>query len=159
MKFPDVLTIRVIDKTTRKALSGVAFVLVLKAVKNDYYIGPKITDVEGLCSFSRESCEQSIATAQKMFIMDYSGSLLDCSPIAELRMHSPEHIQAMIRQYESNPGFWGLPFRNPDVMFEQLHKVSNEMFEPFHVFVSEDEIRAFPEVHIELRRRDPAPFC
>jgi hypothetical protein len=152
MKFPDILSILVVERGTQKGVPNVAFVLILKAFKNDYYIGPTITDDDGTCTFSRAACEDAISTAQSMFIMDYSGSLLDCKPLAELRMHSPEHIANMIRQFRSNPSFWGTPFKNPQEFFRSLEKTVNNAFKPFHTVIAENEILARPELKIELDR-------
>jgi len=152
MKFPDVLSIRVAECGTQLPVPNAAFVLILKGLKNDYYIGPTITDDNGTCSFTRAGCEEAISIAQSMFIMDYSGTLLDCKPVAELRMHSPEHIASMIRQFRSNPEFWGTPFKNPQEFFHALEKTTNYAFEPFHTVVTESEMRVHPEVKIELVR-------
>lgn len=152
MKFPDVLSIRVGERSAPEPVANVAFVLILKGLKNDYYIGPTITDDKGTCSFSRTECEDAISAAQSMFVMDYAGSLLDCKPTAELRLHSSEHIINMIRQFRSNPGFWGMPFKDPEGVFRALEKTANAAFEPFHTVVAESEMLANPELDIELVR-------
>jgi hypothetical protein len=153
MRFPDVFSMRVTEGRTKQVVANVAFVLILKGLKNDYYIGPTITDYSGVCSFTRHGCEEAISFAQSMFIMDYSGTLPDCKPVAELRLHSPEHISNMLKQFKMNPEFWGQPFENPQEYFRALGKAENDAFEPFHTFISDDEMLARPSMEVQLTRR------
>ncbi len=155
MKFPSILSLRITEFGTQRVVPNVAFVLILKGLKNDYYIGPTITDDSGCCSFTRGGCEEAISIAQSMFLMDYSGTLQDCKPVAELRLHSPEHILNMLKQFKTNPKFWGQPFKNPQAYFRALSDTENHAFEPFHTFISDEEMLARPNMQIELTRRLP----
>lgn len=154
MKFPDALLISAVERDTQAAVPNVALVLILKALKNDYYVGPAITDEAGLCRFTRADCEEAISIAQKMFVMDYSGSLLDCKPVVEVRLHTPEQIANMIRQFKSNPEFWGTPFNNPHEFFVRLEKAANKEFAAFQMAATEEEILSNPELKIDLVRKD-----
>src|ERR1700674_2557290 len=108
MKFPDTLTILARDRDTGQPVRDVAIVLVLFAVrKNDYYVGPVITDENGQVRFTRAECESAIKRAQEMFIMDYHGDLASCRPVIEVSLHPPERIKGMRQQFESAPDFWG----------------------------------------------------
>jgi hypothetical protein len=154
LNFPDEVTITAFDLDTRCEISGVAFVLVLRAQKkNDYFIGPIITDRRGQATLTKDACERAIARAQEMFVMDYVGDLLSCMPVADLRLHSPENIATMISQYEAAPKFWGSAFDNPQELFSTLRSVRNSLFEPFHLAVAEDDILKRPAVSCFLRRK------
>jgi hypothetical protein len=154
LKFPDKVTVTAFDSGTGREIAEVAFVLWLKAQKkNDYFVGPIITDRHGQAIFTRDACERSIARAQEMFIMDYAGDLLSCKPTADLRLHTPENISTMINQYEAVPSFWGGAFDNPQELFRALRSVRNSLFEPFHLAVEENDILEHPAVSCFLRRK------
>jgi hypothetical protein len=153
LKFPDKLIINAIDADTDSEISGVAFVLWLKAEKkNDYFVGPVITNSQGQAMFTRSACERSIARAQEMFLMDYTGDLNSCKPTADLQLHPPANISAMISQYEGAPSFWGNAFDDPQELFRELRTVRNSLFEPFQLAVKEADILERPTVSCLLRR-------
>ena len=143
-----------IDSDTGKAIPNVALVLVLRArKKNDYSVGPIITDEFGRSEFGTEACERAIERAQKMFVMDYVGDLESCNSEAEIRLHPPENIARMISQYLAAPGFWGNAFDNPRELFSALRSIRNSHFEPFHLTVTERELLDHPEILCCLKRR------
>jgi hypothetical protein len=154
LKFPDKVTLTAFDVETGREVPEVAFVLVLRSrQKNDYFVGPIITDRCGKASFTRGACERAIARAQEMFVMDYSGDLLSCKPMADLRLHSPESIATMISQYETAPTFWGGAFDDPQELFPALRSARNALFEPLHLTLAENDILVHPEVVCSLRRK------
>jgi hypothetical protein len=154
LKFPDRLTISALDAETRREVPEVAFVLVLRArQKNDYFVGPVITDRFGKAVLSRGACERAIARAQEMFVMDYARDLLSCKPMADLRLHSPQGIATMISQYEAAPDFWGKAFDDPQEVFPALRSAANALFEPLHLTLEENNILDHPEVVCFLRRK------
>jgi hypothetical protein len=154
MNFPDCLRIRVVETVTRTAISNVALTLRLKAPqKNDYFIGPLVTDESGMIEVLRTECLRTIETDQRMFVMDYSGDLASCGPLMELSLHSPEEIARMIRQFEQMPSFWGAGFIEPDKLFSALRTVDNAMFLPAHIFLHEDELLQSTEIEFNLQRR------
>jgi hypothetical protein len=154
MKFPDVLTVQALDGDTSATVSDVAIVLFLTTLrKNRYCVGPKITDIAGRAKFSRSDCEQAIASAQKMFLMDYVGDLSSCAPVAEIRLHPADRVAVMIRNYESHPEFWGLPFEDAPALFEALKKVDNSAFASGETTFRDSEILSNPNISIILKRR------
>jgi hypothetical protein len=157
LNFPDKVTVTAIDAETGSEIAGVAFVLWLKARrKNDYFVGPAITELHGQAEFTRDACERSIVRAQEMFLMDYTGDLASCGPTAELQLHPPERIAGMIRQYEAMPQFWGIAFDNPQELFRDLRRARNSLFEPFQLVVEERNILQRPAVTCFLRRKPGA---
>lgn len=154
MKFPEQVTLTAFDVETGREIPEIAFVLVLRArQKNDYFVGPVITDRSGKASFTRGACERAIARAQEMFVMDYAGDLLSCKPVADLRLHSPENIATMISQYETAPNFWGKAFDDPQSMFPALQSARNALFEPLNLTLQENDIIEHPEVLCFLKRK------
>ena len=154
MNFPEILTVTALEYETRTPVQGVALILMLFAVrKNNYDVGPFITDVKGQVRIARRDCEWHIRNSQELFIMDYIDSLEQCKPKFEIRLHLPEHVEGMIRQYHSAPDLWGQAFPNPDQLFLALENVKNRAFEPASVMISDQEVVRNPEVTIYLRRR------
>ena len=154
MKFPDALTVTAIDLATGEPVPQVALLLELNAErKNNYSVGPAITDNNGQVRFTRAACENAIAKAQEMFVMDYAGDLRSCGPAAEIRLHSPESIATMIHNYENSPKFWGSGFDAPEELFEGLRKARNSLFEPPTFAIREDDILERPAVNLYLRKR------
>lgn len=153
MKLPNVLSISARDSERKMPIPNLAFVMVLKSLKNDYYIGPALTGTNGVCVFTRHDCERSISAAQNMFVMDYSGDLSDCKPPIEVRLHYPENINTMIRQYRTSPEFWGMPFDNPTELFQSLETAANGLYEPFQKFYSEEELFRNADLEVRVLRK------
>jgi hypothetical protein len=152
--FPDSLTVTAIDISTGNPLPEIALVLELKARrKNNYLVGPIITDDAGNAKFTRRGCEDSIANDQRMFVMDYSGDLSLCGQVAEIQLHPPDYITTMIHNFESHPEFWGSRFGSPEELFARLRNVKNSSFEPAKLKVTEFEIAENPAIRFPLRRK------
>jgi len=153
MIFPDTLVVQAIDVDTGSPVANVALVLMLRAPKkNDYRVGPVITDDAGHAKFTRAQCERTIARAQEMFVMDYFGDLSSCAPTAQVRVHFPEHVTRMIEQYDKSPQFWGRAFDDAPALFRGLRTVRNADFESAQVTFRDSEIAARPEISIMLKR-------
>ncbi|HJX85016.1 MAG TPA: hypothetical protein VJ723_11785 [Candidatus Angelobacter sp.] len=151
MRFPDKLTVVAQDRDTRLPAKGVAIVLVLFAKrKNDYYVGPLITNEKGLVEFTRADCEFAIERAQEMFLMDYHGDPESCRPVIEVNLHLPERIEGMRQQYEAAPDFWGRGFRDPKDLFAELQKSRNSEFEPAKITATEEQILTNPQLVLPL---------
>jgi hypothetical protein len=154
MRFPEKLTVFAQDPDTRLPVKGVAIVLVLFAKrKNDYYVGPLVTDEKGQVEFTRADCEFAIRRAQEMFLMDYHGDLESCRPVIEVSLHPPERIEGMRRQYESAPDFWGRGFRDPKNLFANLQQARNSEFEPTKITATEEQILSNPQLILPLVKK------
>lgn len=141
MKFPDKLTVVARDRDTRMSVEGVAIVLVLFAQeKNNYSVGPLISNRNGEVHFTREECEFAIKKAREMFVMDYYGDLESCRPMIEVSLHPAERIEKMRQQYEELPTFWGRAFHNADRLFAELREVSNAKYEPARITAAESQL-------------------
>ncbi len=76
MRFPDMLTVVARSRDTGLPAEGIAIFLVLFAEsKNNYTVGPLISDERGEVKFISAQREFAIKRAQEMFIMDYEGDL------------------------------------------------------------------------------------
>ena len=154
MVFPETLTITAIDSATGQPIAAVALLLELRARrKNNYSVGPVITDHNGNASFTKGACENGIARDQQMFVMDYSGDLLSCGPEAVIQLHNPESIARMIHNYEQFPKFWGNRFDDPEHFFAELGNTRNATYEPSNLTVREKDILERPAVSFYRRRK------
>lgn len=151
MEFPPLVTIKAINAADKLPIPRVAIVLELIAkIRNNYPVGPSISDGSGIVRFSRDDCEKSIKSSQSMFIMDYSGSLKDCEPRLVVRLLPPDNISTMIKNYERSPDFWGRGFDNPVELFTQLRTVRNAEFEAARMEVPERQILVDPNLEFTL---------
>jgi hypothetical protein len=154
MNFPDILHVRIAELETNLPVSGIALLVTLKALrKNDYGIGPKISDQDGKVEFTKQDCDQAIKLSQQMFVMDYAGDLSSCGSSVEISVHPPDAISRMIQQYEANPVFWGSGLIDPVGLFVALREVRNADFLPTRITVHEDELLGRSEVEIYLEKR------
>jgi hypothetical protein len=120
MRFPDRLLVTARDRGSGLPVTNVALMMTLFAErKNDYSVGPQITDQYGEVRFTKADCEFAINQAKEMFVMDYHSSLKQCRPYIEVRLHSRERVSGMIKQYRGSPDFWGLAFREPERLMQQ----------------------------------------
>lgn len=98
MKFPEEVTFRIIDNKTKKPLSNIAISLILYAHnKNDYYVGPKITDNEGFVGFERIDCIKEIENSKKFYLMDYVSTLDECLQKVAIKVKPREEIDFAVR--------------------------------------------------------------
>ena len=154
MKFPDTLTIVARNRDTGLPAEGLAIVLVLFAErKNNYTVGPLISNSSGEVNFTRAECEFAIKRAQEMFIMDYHGDLESCRPMIEVSLHPPEHIKRMRQQYEASPDFWGRGFQDPKRLFTDLQKVKNADYELTRITATEAQLLTNPQLELPLVKR------
>ena len=152
MKFPDTLTVLVRDSDTGLPVKGVAIILVLFAKhKNNYNVGPLITDETGRVEFTRAECEFTIQREQEAFVMDYQGNLENCRPVIEVRIHLPEHIETMLQNYKTSPDFWGQG--RPKSIFAELQNVKNADYEPAQIRATEEQLRAKPQLELPLIKK------
>lgn len=154
MIFPNVLIVTAVDFQTGSPIVDVALALRLEAQKkNDYMVGPVLTDEVGHAKFTRSDCEREIAASKKMFLMDYYGDLTSCGPNLHIELVPAENLRVMIQQYEQSPEFWGTGLDNPEVLFSSLENAKNEDYEPAQLAVRSSEILKDPMVKFVLKRK------
>src|SRR5258708_11381985 len=143
MRFPEKLTVVARDGATSQPVKDVAIVLVLFAKrKNDYSVGPLITNENGKVESTRAECESAIKQAQEAFVMDYHGDLESCRPLIEVRLHLPEYIEKMLQNYKTFPEFRGQAF--PKSFFTDLQKLRTADSEPAKPTTTPPHILAHP---------------
>ena len=94
---PPRVALRVLDRETMKPAVNVAFLLTLYAHrKNNYSVGPFVSDNQGVVAISKEDCLKSIDASQQLALMDYASSLTECLPKISIELMSPENLEYFI---------------------------------------------------------------
>lgn len=94
MKFPKQLIITLRSKINLEPLPNKALFLVIKPPrKNDYDVGPRLTDSIGQAIFTEDEVQNTIEWTQQQWIMDYAGKYEDCSSTFLVFLPNIENIQ------------------------------------------------------------------
>lgn len=83
----------------------IVFLVLHSAAKNDFTIGPLVTDMEGEIILTRAVVDKEIELNKKEFPMDYDGDLNDCdllSVIVESRADLEERVKRLMKYYPEN---------------------------------------------------------
>jgi hypothetical protein len=96
--FPELATIQLMTgERTRSAplrVAGLVFWVQLRAAfKNDYTLGPFVSDADGHVPISREACQAFVDANHDTGVMDYAG-IGQCSTHVEIRHLSEEELRA-----------------------------------------------------------------
>src|SRR5580704_2228178 len=154
MKFPETLTVTILERDTNLPIEGLAVVLELFATrKNNYIVGPVVSDSSGQVKFTRDECERSIKAAKEMFLMDHIDDLEECKEFLDVRLHSPEHIAAMLQRYHASPTFWGKRFQNAPQLFKTLGDIRDASFESVNIRVNNAHMLANPNLTMRISRK------
>jgi len=104
VKIPSTITIEVRDQKVGRALEGGVIILEFLAPrKNNYAVGPKITDSFGRVQFSRSEIEREIGLCQKVSPMDYISNLEECISL-KIEMLDSAAIDRLIKARNT----WGI---------------------------------------------------
>lgn len=94
MNFPKNLKITIKDHSTKKPISNVLFYIELIAPeKNNYYIGPFLTDTLGETIISKIIVNKQISESRALFIMDYVSSLEDCKENIKINIFNGKELR------------------------------------------------------------------
>jgi len=150
---PSLAQFRFLDEESGTPVEGLVVMLTVVApIKNDYDVGPKVTDNKGVASFSRQDLVASIRVDQREFPMDYASTLADCESVA-LNVLSEEEIDRMIGTMAK----WGryIPeCRLSDEMLGRLRNSSNSIYDGIAQRFSMEELKDCGEREIVLRRAE-----
>ena len=95
--------IKFIFKNTDGPIRGLIVFFVLRStVKNDFTIGPLLTDVRGEVILTKEIFDRVIHLEKEDFPMDYDGDLGDCDLlriIVESRSELENRLRRLVRYY------------------------------------------------------------
>ena len=94
MKLPQKLIITLKDSQTNLPVPNqVVFLLLRTPIKNDFDIGPQLTNNLGQVAFEEGEIIKDIESITQQSIMDYSATYADCSPEFAVVRPSTIHIR------------------------------------------------------------------
>ncbi|MES9964916.1 MAG: hypothetical protein ABW116_15410 [Candidatus Sedimenticola sp. 20ELBAFRAG] len=110
-------------KLVFKGVSGsvqrlIVFLVLHSTTKNDFTIGPLMTDEKGEIILTKDVVDKVISQNKEEFPMDYDGSLSDCdllSVIVESRFDLEERVKRLMKYYPDNA----------DILLELLKDAAN----------------------------------
>jgi len=91
--YPPALRIKVSDKVFGLPVAQVALIITLFAAKKNNYHIARVTNADGEIRLTNEEVRQSIERDRKLFIMDYSSTLEECSHELEIEICDCEQIR------------------------------------------------------------------
>jgi len=149
--FPDLVTVKVCDKQSQLPVCPLVVGLTIRVPrKNNYGIGPKITDELGVAFFTSEEIAREIELHKRVFLMDYSCDLSDAVGVEASVADGPQ-IQRMI-EYSREWGGIVPEWRLSDETIEQLRNSVNNDFESCNVCVEIEALRRNPRIDIRVNR-------
>ena len=134
--FPEQKTFQFVETSSNRPISNLAVLLTLLAHrKDDYHIGPAITDSNGIVVFTRTDCLKEIDISKTMFIMDYSSTLEQCLPKIVIEVMSKQAIDALIAARREHKDFFQKFADCTEPFFERLSSCVNRLYESnFYTF-------------------------
>ena len=97
---PDEITIRCLSASGAPIENIMVFVRIHATHKNDYVVGPLLSDGDGLCRLTRAAVQAEIADAMHLFPMDYSSTLEQCSDTVTVVLESTVEMERRIATVE-----------------------------------------------------------
>ncbi len=153
MKFPEQITIKLIDKETKRTVGNIAVSLILYAhQKNNYYVGPKITDKEGLVCFNKEECMKEIDNSRKFYLMDYLSMLEQCLPKVSIKIKPRKEIESAVKNMRQLRDIYQNYWDCSEKFLKQLEAVDNFLYEDKIYNFSEADLWQNKILEIEIER-------
>ena len=157
LHFPTRLVVCLQEENTGRPVANVALTVTLFATKkNDYHLGPPLSDSSGRVVIDRSWVEASIQENRNFFLMDYSSTMDQCLPCIAVKVMSVDDIEnavAAMRLYgEATANSLGVAHT-----LSELLNASNRQYEPQEVEVCLDTPgESTREITLSLRRRRSA---
>ena len=153
MNFPEKVTFKLIDKATRKPVSNIATLLTLYAHrKNNYSVGIKISDDDGLIIFSKEDCLKGIKNAWNFHLMDYSSTLEQCLPKVSLESMTNEQLNYVINHRREFQDIYHKYVDCSEKFLKQLESVDNAKYIYKEYHFTEQELWQNKVLEVEVEK-------
>lgn len=125
MEFPEQLILKFISKQDKTPIRNHAVGLMVKAKKkNDYSVGPKCTNNDGVAVFTPEDIKEAIDCSMKMFIMDYASFYEECSSTFEVWLMSKKAVKENLKWLKEHLRFFGDLIKTS--MISEFEKAENQ---------------------------------
>ena len=152
MNFPEKTTFKFLDKITKRPVSNIATLLTLYAHrKNNYSVGIKISDDDGLVSFSKEDCLKEIKNSWNFHLMDHSSTLEQCLPKISLETMKEEWIRRAINDRRKLRHLYKDAWDCSEEFLKRLESVDNAkyIYEEYHFTEKELWQNKILEIEVE----------
>ncbi len=138
---PNEFKFKITEAETGLPINNLAVLMRLFAhKKNDYFIGPKLTNREGVSTFLKSECLNEIESAKKMFLMDYASTLAECLPKVSIQILSEEQILKLISIRRKNRKFWVDFCDCTEDFLSKLSKATNRLYQQCEIEFKEGQL-------------------
>lgn len=152
MNFPEKVTFRLINNNTQRPVSNIAVSLILYAhKKNNYYVGPNISDSEGLLSFGKEDCVKEINNSKRFYLMDYASSLEECLPKVSIKIKLKKEIEFAVENMRRLRDIYQKYWDCSEEYLNALNSTDNDKYIDKVYNLSESELWLNKVIDIELK--------
>ena len=154
MNFPKEVNFKLVDQLSTQPVRNLAVLLRLHAHrKNDYYVGPILSDDKGLAVFTQNSCLKEIENSQNFFIMDYDSNLEECLPKVTLEIMKVERLQLAMDQIKKYGEFYGKYWDCSESFLNRLENTDNDLYLSDSFIFEEAQLHQAGPIVIEVRRK------
>lgn len=154
MNFPGLVKFVFIDSRTKQHIKNIAATLVLYAhKKNDYYVGPKISNKDGIICFTEDECLKEIKSSQEFYIMDYSSNLEDCLSNISIKIKDSKELKLGIDKMRQLRNIYKDYWNCSEEYLSVLEHVDNEKYIIKTYDFSEAQLWENKIIQIVLERR------
>ncbi|MFH1318477.1 MAG: hypothetical protein ABIH71_05630 [Candidatus Omnitrophota bacterium] len=154
MKYPEYITFKLVDKVTKAPVSNIAVSLILYAHrKNNYYVGPKITNNEGLVILKKEECLKEIKSSKEFYLMDYFSTLEQCLAKVSIEIDSIEQIEIGLKKTREFRDIYKDYWDCSEEYLKTLEKVDNDKYISKIYDFTENEVNEKKILVIELEKK------
>ncbi len=154
MNFPEIVKFTFVDSNTKQSIKNIAASLILYAYKkNDYYVGPKISDKNGNIYFTKDDCLKEIKSSQKFYIMDYSSNLEECLNKVSIKIKDFKELKLGINKMRQLRNIYQNYWDCSEEHLNALERVDNAKYINKIYDFSEDQLLENKIIQIELERR------
>ncbi len=148
---PDEIHVTVVDEDGNPVPNIVLLLTAMVGRKNDYGIGPKLTDEEGRAAFLRSELEDKIRIEKQHFPMDYAAGIEDVYAI-RIGAFLGTEIGPLVRIRE----MWGQSIPEVKLSAEMrtaIENSSNKDYEGPEIRIRESQFEPITQAAVVLRRK------
>lgn len=154
MNLPEQITFRLIDKKTKRPIGNIAISLILYAhKKNDYYVGPKVSNDEGIINFKREECIKEIENSKRFYLMDYLSTLEECLPKISIKVKTKKELEFATKNMRQLRDIYQDYWDCSEEYLESLDQADNSKYVSKTYDFPESDIRQNKIIEIEVENK------
>ncbi len=98
MNPPEIFSVTFMDLNGKPIENLLVYFTLFANKKNDYSIGPFLSDINGEIKLSKSKLEDEIKKSRELFIMDYSSDLEDCKQELGISIDDMKDIEIRLKK-------------------------------------------------------------